>query len=134
MVSDLPDQMIPSWNATKGLPLECRRMEVLVFHALIAEGVVKEPPIESHAAIRPLKQHILKEPIFEAASSRPPEFFATAMGTTTDLSLGSGFVHGENLLLARAMLRRLAAEPEAQFVPRTARCPATQLEPEGESW
>ena len=70
-------------------------MAVLVFSVVMAEAGVKEPPIASRAAIRILRQHMVKEPIFEAASSRPVEFFATAMGTTRGLRLKGGFVHGE---------------------------------------
>jgi hypothetical protein len=90
-----------------------------VFPVVMAEVGVKEPPIAGHAAIRVLKQHMVKEPIFGAASSRPVELFATAIGTTRDLSLKGGFVHGENLLPGRAMLQRVAVEAEAQFVPPT---------------
>ena len=91
-------------------------MAVLVFPVVMAEAGVKESPIAVRAAIRVLKQHMVKEPIFEATSSRPVELFATAMRTTRDLGLGSGFVHGENLLLGMAMLQRVAVEAEAQFV------------------
>ena len=83
-------------------------MAVLVFPVMMAETCVKESSIAGRAAIRVLKQHMVKEPIFEAASSRPVELFPTAIGTTRDLSLKSGFVHGENLLLGTAMLQRIA--------------------------
>jgi hypothetical protein len=43
---------------------------------------VKEPPIAGGTAVRVLKQHMVKEPIFEAASPRTEELFATTMGTT----------------------------------------------------
>jgi hypothetical protein len=42
----------------------------------------KEPPIAVRAAIRVLKQHMMKEPIFEAPSPGTEEFPATAMRTT----------------------------------------------------
>jgi hypothetical protein len=61
----------------------------------------KEPPIAGRAAIWVLKQHVVKQPIFEAASSRTEEVLATAMGTTRDLSLRSGFVHGRILCWGR---------------------------------
>ena len=61
----------------------------------VAEG--KEPPIAARAAIRDLKQHIPKEPVFDAASSRTEKLFATTMRTLSDLSLRSGFVHGKIL-------------------------------------
>jgi hypothetical protein len=73
----------------------------LVFSMMMAEAGVKEPPIAGRAAIRVLKQHMVKEPIFEAASSRSEELFAAAIGTTRDLSLRSGFVHGEILRWGR---------------------------------
>jgi hypothetical protein len=44
----------------------------------------KKPPIADRATIRVLKQHMVKEPIFEAASSRTEELFAAAIGTTRD--------------------------------------------------
>ena len=91
-------------------------MVVLVFPVAMAEAGVKEPPIAGRAAIRVLKQHMVKEPVFEAASSRPVELFAAAIGTTRDLCLKSGFIHVESLLLGTPMLQRLAVEPEAQFV------------------
>jgi len=87
---------------------------VLVLPVVMAEAGVKEPPIAGRAAVRVLKQHMVKEPIFEAASSRPVELFATAIGTTRELRLKSGFVHGESLLLGMPMLQRLAVESEAQ--------------------
>lgn len=68
-------------------------MAVLV-SPMMAEAGVKEPSIAGRAAIRVLKQHIVKEPIFDATSSRPVKLFATTIGTTRDLRLKSGFVHG----------------------------------------
>jgi hypothetical protein len=57
---------------------------VLVFSVMMEVAGAKEPPIASRAAIRVLKQPMVKEPIFEAASSRTEEFPSTAMGTTRD--------------------------------------------------
>ncbi len=87
---------------------------VLVFPVMMAVAGAKEPPVAVRAAIRVLKQHMVKEPIFEAASSRSEELFAAAIGTTGDLSLRSGVVHGENPLLGTHILQRPMAEPEAQ--------------------
>jgi hypothetical protein len=70
---------------------------VLVFSVMTTVAGAKEPRIAGRAAIRVLKQHIVNEPIFEAASFRSEELFAAAIGTTRDLSLRSGFVHGEIL-------------------------------------
>jgi hypothetical protein len=53
-----------------------------VIPMMIAVAGVKEPPIAGGTAVRVLKQHIVKEPIFEAASPRTEELFATTMGTT----------------------------------------------------
>jgi len=74
---------------------------VLVFSVMMAVVGAKEPPIAGRAAIRVLKQYMVKEPIFEAASSRSEELFSAAIGTTRDLSLRSGFVHGEILCWGR---------------------------------
>lgn len=68
-------------------------MVALVFPVMMAVAGAEEPRIAVRAAIRVLKQHMVKEPIFEAASFRPEELFAAAIGTTSDLGLGSGFVH-----------------------------------------
>jgi hypothetical protein len=74
----------------------------------------KEPFIAGRAAIRVLKQHMVKEPIYEAVSSRSVELFAAARGTPRrSLSIGSGFVHGKNPLLGMA-LRGLAALDKKQ--------------------
>ena len=56
----------------------------------------KEATIAGRTAIRVLKQHMAQEPIFDAASFRTKELFAATMGTTRDLSLRSGFVHGKS--------------------------------------
>jgi len=57
----------------------------------------KEPPIAGRTAIWVLKQHMVKEPIFEAASSRTEELFAAAMGTTTHVNLRRDFAHRKHL-------------------------------------
>jgi hypothetical protein len=44
----------------------------------------KEPLITNGRAISALKQHMVKEPIFEAGSSRTEEFLSSATGTTRD--------------------------------------------------
>jgi len=59
-------------------------MVVQLVPAMKEVADAKEPPIAGRAAIRVLKQRMVKEPIFEAASSRTEEFPATAMGTTRD--------------------------------------------------
>jgi hypothetical protein len=74
---------------------------VLMFSVMMAVAGAKEPQIAGRAAIRVLKQHMVKEPIFEAASSRSKELFAAAIGTTRDLSLRSRFVHGKTLCWGR---------------------------------
>ena len=76
---------------------------VHLFPVVMAVAEAKEPRIAGRTAIRVLKQHMVKEPIFEAAFSRMEEFFATAIGTTRDSSLRSGFVHGEFLLLGTSI-------------------------------
>ena len=47
-------------------------------------GVSEKPPIAGRAAIGILKQRMVKEPIFEAASSRTGKFRVTAMRTSRD--------------------------------------------------
>ncbi len=76
-------------------------MVVLVFSVMMAVVGAKESQIAGRAAIRVLKKHMVKEPIFKAASSRSEELFAAAIGTTRDLSLRSDFVHGEILCWGR---------------------------------
>jgi hypothetical protein len=66
---------------------------VQLFLVMMAVAGAKEASIAGRAAIRVLKQHMVQEPIFDADSSRTEELFAVAMGTTSDLSLRSGFVH-----------------------------------------
>jgi len=80
-------------------------MVVLVFPVMMAVPGAKEPPIAVRAAIWVLKQHVVKEPIFEAAPFRPEELFATAIGATRDLGLGSGFVHRKILCWGRLYYR-----------------------------
>ena len=89
-------------------------MVVQLVPAMMAVVRAKESPITVRAAIRVLKQHMVKEPIFEAASFRSEELFAAAIGTTRYLGLGSGFVHRKIPLLGMPMLQRPAVEPEAQ--------------------
>ena len=76
-------------------------MVVLVFSVMMAVVGAKESQIAGRAAIRVLKKHMVKEPNFQAASSRSEELFAAAIGTTRDLSLRSGFVHGKTLCWGR---------------------------------
>jgi hypothetical protein len=59
-------------------------MMVQLVPAMMAVVGAKKPPIAVRASIRVLKQHMVKEPIFEAASSRTEEYPATAMWTTRD--------------------------------------------------
>ena len=88
-------------------------MVVLVFSVMMAEVSAKESQIAGRATIRVLKKHMVKEPIFETASSRSEESFAAAIGTTWEVSLRSGFVHGESFLVGALMLQRLMVETEA---------------------
>jgi len=88
---------------------------VLAFPVMMAVAGAKEPLIAGHAAIRALKQHMVKEPIYKAVSSRSVELFATAIGTPRrGLSIGSGFVHGKNPLVGDGVLRGLAALDKKQ--------------------
>jgi hypothetical protein len=59
-------------------------MVVQLVPAMMAVVGAKKPLIAVRAAIRVLKQHMVKEPIFEAPSSRTEEYPATAMGTIRD--------------------------------------------------
>ncbi len=72
-------------------------MVVLTFPVMMEVANTKESPIAGRAAIRVPKQQVVKEPIFEAAPSRSKELFLAAIGTIRDLSLRSGFIHGEVL-------------------------------------
>jgi hypothetical protein len=74
-------------------------MVVQLVPMMMAVVRAKKPLIAIRAAIRVLKQHMVKEPIFEAASSRTEELFAAAIGTTRDLRPRSGFVHGNTICL-----------------------------------
>jgi hypothetical protein len=56
-------------------------MAMLAFPVMTETGM-KEPLVASRATIRFLKQHMAKNPIFEAASSRMEELFAATIGTT----------------------------------------------------
>ena len=69
-------------------------MELTVTMAMAGK---KETPITHRTAIRVLKQHMAKEPFFDAFSFRTEELFATAVRTTGDLRLRSAFVHGKTL-------------------------------------
>jgi hypothetical protein len=68
---------------------------------MMAEAGEIEPPIARRAAIRVLIQYMAKEPFFDAFSSRTKKLFTTAMGTTRDLRLRSGFVHAKILWWGR---------------------------------
>jgi len=76
---------------------------VLAFLVMMAVSGAKEPPIAGQAAIRILKQHMVKEPILEAAPSRSKELSAAAIGTPRDLNVRSGFVHGKILCRERPL-------------------------------
>ena len=56
---------------------------VQLVSAMMEAASAKEPPIADRAAISFLKQHMVKEPIYEAVSSRSVELFAAAIGTPT---------------------------------------------------
>jgi len=79
---------------------------VPLFTVMMAVSGMKESFIAGRAAIRVLKTQMVKEPIFEAFSSRSEELFAAAIGTSSSLRVGSGFVHRENPLLATIRLAR----------------------------
>jgi len=76
---------------------------VLAFPVMMAVSGAKEPPIAVQAAIRILKQHMVKEPILEAAPSGSKELSAAAIGTPRDLNVRSGFVHGKILCRERPL-------------------------------
>jgi hypothetical protein len=59
-------------------------MAVQLASAMMATAGKKESPIAVRAAIRVLKHHMVKEPIFEAAASGAGVFPATTMGTPRD--------------------------------------------------
>ena len=83
-------------------------MVVQLFLVMMAVASAKEPPIADRTAIRVLKQHKVTEPIFDAASFRTKELFATAIRATGGLSVRSSFLHGKSSAGA-LMLQRLAA-------------------------
>src|SRR5216684_3890611 len=74
---------------------------VQLFLVMMAVASAKEPLIAGRAAIRVLKHHKVAEPIFDAASFRTKELFATAIRATAGLSVRSGFVHGKILCWGR---------------------------------
>jgi hypothetical protein len=74
---------------------------VQLFVAMMALATAKEPLIAGRAAIGVLIHHKVAEPILDADSSRTEELFAATTGTTRDLSLRSGFVHGKILCWGR---------------------------------
>ena len=67
-----------------------------MFVVMMAVASAKEPLIAGRAAIRVLKHHKMAEPIFDAASFRTKEFFATTIRATGGLSVGSRFLHGKS--------------------------------------
>jgi hypothetical protein len=69
---------------------------VQLFLVMMAVASAKEPPIAGRAAIRALKHHKVAEPIFDAASFRTKELFATAVRATGGLSVSSSFLHGKS--------------------------------------
>jgi hypothetical protein len=79
---------------------------VLTFPVMMEVAHAKESPIAGRAAIRVPKQQMVKEPIFEAAPSRSKELFLAAIGTIRELSLRSGFIHGEVLSLGALLTGR----------------------------
>jgi hypothetical protein len=90
---------------------------VQLFLVMMAVASAKEPPIAGRAAIRALKHHKVAEPIFDAASFRTKELFATAVRATGGLSVSSSFLHGKSSAGA-FMLQRLAALREAEACDR----------------
>jgi hypothetical protein len=59
-------------------------MVVQLVPAMMAVVGAKKPSIAVRTSIRVLKQHMVKEPIFETVSFRTEEYPATAMGTARD--------------------------------------------------
>jgi hypothetical protein len=90
---------------------------VQLFLVMMAVASAKEPPIAGRAAIRALKHHKVAEPIFDAASFRTKELFATAVRATGGLSVRSSFLHGKSFT-GGFMLQRLAALIEAEAYDR----------------
>ncbi len=88
---------------------------VQLFLVMMAVASAKEPLIAGRAAIRVLKHHKVAEPIFDAASFRTKELFATAIRATGGLSVRSGFVHGKILCWGCSPLVNLpSAGPSAR--------------------
>ncbi len=69
---------------------------VQLFLVMMAVSSAKEPLIAGRAAIRVLKHHKVAEPIFDAASFRTKELFATTIRATGGLSVRSSFLHGKS--------------------------------------
>jgi len=69
---------------------------VQLFLVMMAVASAKEPLIAGRAAIRVLKHHKVAEPIFDAASFRTKELFATTIRATGVLSARSSFLHGKS--------------------------------------
>ena len=84
---------------------------------MMAVASAKEPLIAGRAAIRVLQHHKVAEPIFDAASFRTKELFATTIRATGGLSVRSSFLHGKSSAGA-FMLQRLAALIEAEAYDR----------------
>jgi hypothetical protein len=101
--------MIPRINIHH--PCAGLSLDVLVrsFLAMRAMARAEESPIAGRTAIRVLKQQKVKEPIFDAASSRTAELFATAIGTPRGTSGRSGFLHGKILESGAHILQHLVA-------------------------
>ena len=101
-------------------PCTSLSLDVLLrlFLAMMAVATAEESPIAGRTAIRVLKQQKVKEPIFDAASSRTEELFATAIGAARVMSGRSGFLHGEILDRGAHILQHLAAHMAVpHFVP-----------------
>ena len=88
-----------------------------LFLVMMAVAGAEEATIAGHAAIRVLKHHKVAEPVFDAASFRTKELFATAVRAPGGLSVGSSFLHGKSSAGA-SMLQRLAALIEAEAYDR----------------
>jgi hypothetical protein len=77
---------------------------VLVGPVMMAVSRAKESLIARHAAIRVLKQHMMKEPILKAGSPGTAKLFPAAIGTPRRLRVRSAFSHGKNPLPGTAIL------------------------------
>ena len=102
LVTRLPDQRLNLFAADRAA-VRVLGVVVLAFPVMMAVSGAKEPPIAVQAAIRILKQHMVKEPILEAAPSRSKELFAPAIGTPRGSNVRSGFVHGKILCRERPL-------------------------------